>query len=118
SAGLHVPPHEVVHLCRLGASALRPRAVPRARARARPLVPADLHLLMTFEMTDAAGDPALATLLRSRLGRRHPVAAVATVAGGEMLLAAIGTGLDSRYEIGSISKWVTGLIYVDALERG
>lgn len=69
-------------------------------------------------VADAAGDEPLAELLRSRLGPRHPVAAVATVVGRQVAVAAIGTGLDSRYEIGSISKGVTGLLYVDALERG
>ncbi|MBF0671268.1 MAG: beta-lactamase family protein [Salinibacterium sp.] len=68
--------------------------------------------------TDATGDSSLAELLRARLGRAHPVAAAATVARGETRVAALGTGLDSRYEIGSISKGVTGLLYVDSVERG
>ncbi|QEE61090.1 beta-lactamase family protein [Salinibacterium sp. dk2585] len=68
--------------------------------------------------TDATGDSSLAELLRVRLGRAHPVAAAATVARGETRAASLGTGLDSRYEIGSISKGVTGLLYVDAVKRG
>jgi CubicO group peptidase (beta-lactamase class C family) len=67
---------------------------------------------------DAAGDPDLTELLRSRLGRRHPVAAIATVSGETRSTAVLGAPLESRFEIGSISKGVTGLLYVDAVERG
>lgn len=67
---------------------------------------------------DASGDAALAELLRSRLGGRHPVAAVATVAGGLARTAVLGAPSQSRFEIGSISKGITGMLYVDAIERG
>lgn len=66
---------------------------------------------------DAAGDGELVELMRSCLGRRHPVAAVATVAGGETKVAVVGASLDSRFEVGSITKGVTGLLYMDAVQR-
>jgi CubicO group peptidase (beta-lactamase class C family) len=64
------------------------------------------------------GDRALATLLRIRLGRTHPVAAVATVRDGEVTTASVGASREADFEIGSISKGVTGLLYRDACARG
>ncbi|MEJ2855723.1 MULTISPECIES: serine hydrolase domain-containing protein [unclassified Saccharothrix] len=64
------------------------------------------------------GDAKLAEKLVQRLGSRHPVAAVATVSSEGTTVASVGTPLDADFEIGSISKGVTGLLYADALERG
>lgn len=53
------------------------------------------------------------------MGRRHRVFAVATVtAAGGITVATSGAGLDADFEIGSVSKGVTGLLYADALSRG
>ncbi|AWB89092.1 serine hydrolase domain-containing protein [Salinibacterium hongtaonis] len=66
---------------------------------------------------DAAGDTELAERTHARLGSRHPVVAVATVTSSGARTAALGTPLTSRFEIGSITKAVTGLLYMDAVER-
>ncbi|GAA0941297.1 serine hydrolase domain-containing protein [Nonomuraea longicatena] len=60
----------------------------------------------------------LAERVRTLLGPRHPVAAAALISASGVTLAAIGADLDADFEIGSISKAVTGLLYADALERG
>lgn len=64
------------------------------------------------------GDPDLAADLRERLGSRHPVAAAAVVTREGPRVAALAAGLRDDFEIGSISKAVTGLLYADALSRG
>ncbi|MEV0384997.1 serine hydrolase domain-containing protein [Nonomuraea sp. NPDC050643] len=64
------------------------------------------------------GDPALATRIEELLGSRHPVAAAALISPRDVTVAARGVGLDTAFEIGSISKAVTGLLYADALDRG
>ncbi|WP_258725041.1 serine hydrolase domain-containing protein [Cellulomonas sp. NS3] len=63
-------------------------------------------------------DPDLAARVRRLLGRRHPVVGVATVTPGGRATALLGAGPDADLELGSVSKGVTGLLYVDALERG
>ena len=63
-------------------------------------------------------DPELAARVQRLLGRRHPVAGVATVTPGGTTTALLGAGPEADLELGSISKGVTGLLYVDALERG
>lgn len=60
----------------------------------------------------------LSAWLDKTLGRRHRVVAVGVVKRGEISVATRGTGVDADYEIGSISKGITGLLYVQALERG
>lgn len=69
-------------------------------------------------MTEVHGDRDLAVRLRTALGRRHDVAAVAAVSGEDSRVASLGTGLAADYEIGSISKAITGLLYAEALARG
>ncbi|MFB8414267.1 serine hydrolase domain-containing protein [Streptomyces albidoflavus] len=64
------------------------------------------------------GDERLAARLRELLGPRHPVAGAAVVSPHGTVLAARGTSLDGDFEIGSVSKGVTGLLYADALARG
>lgn len=69
-------------------------------------------------MTDLRGDRELAREVRERLGQRHPVFAVATVSAGERRVATAGAELAADFEIGSITKGITGLLYADALARG
>lgn len=63
-------------------------------------------------------DAALTSEARELLGRKHPVFAVARVTGEGTSVGAVGASLEADFEIGSISKGVTGLLYVDALNRG
>jgi len=60
------------------------------------------------------GDAGLAQKLRSGLGRRHPVAAAAAVKAGEAAMASLGAALEADFEIGSVSKGITGLLYAGA----
>jgi CubicO group peptidase (beta-lactamase class C family) len=60
----------------------------------------------------------LADRLGEVLGARHPVAAVAVVTPSAARVASRGADLDADYEIASISKGFTGLLYADALARG
>ncbi|WP_166348154.1 serine hydrolase [Phytoactinopolyspora limicola] len=52
------------------------------------------------------------------LGPRHPVFAAATVTSSSATVTARGADLDADFEIGSISKGITGLLYADAKARG
>ncbi|MFD7658972.1 serine hydrolase domain-containing protein [Actinosynnema sp. NPDC059797] len=56
--------------------------------------------------------------LVARLGSRHRVAAVATVSSTGISVASVGAPADADFEIGSISKGITGLLYADSRERG
>lgn len=69
-------------------------------------------------MTGVHGDEKLAARLRELMGARHPVVAAATLTPHGTTVASVGASLDADFEIGSISKGVTGLLYADALERG
>jgi CubicO group peptidase (beta-lactamase class C family) len=69
-------------------------------------------------MPELFGDVVLGVGLKTRLGSHHPRAAAAVVTPASTTTASIGADLDADYEIGSISKGVTGLLYTDALERG
>ncbi|MEV0675013.1 serine hydrolase domain-containing protein [Actinosynnema sp. NPDC050436] len=69
-------------------------------------------------MTVVHGDEALARTLVGRLGARHPVFAVATLSPRGTVMATVGAPPDADFELGSISKGVTGLLYADARERG
>ncbi|WP_049566609.1 serine hydrolase domain-containing protein [Streptomyces sp. SBT349] len=64
------------------------------------------------------GDERLAARLGELLGPRHPGAAAAVVSPRGIGVASRGADLDSDFEIGSITKAVTGLLYADALARG
>lgn len=68
---------------------------------------------MTFT-TDAD----LAGELTKRLGPRHGVVAAGTVSKAGITVAAVGAPLDADFEIGSISKGITGMLYADAIARG
>ncbi|MFB7941901.1 serine hydrolase domain-containing protein [Streptomyces sp. NPDC056049] len=63
------------------------------------------------------GERWLAGRLRELAGERFPVAG-AVVRPGGIVTASVGAGPGADYEIGSVSKGVTGLLYADALERG
>lgn len=69
-------------------------------------------------MTEAYGDEQLTARLRGCFGDPGAVTAAATVTPQGAVLASLGAPLDAEYEIGSISKGVTGLLYADALARG
>jgi CubicO group peptidase (beta-lactamase class C family) len=70
-------------------------------------------------MTAAFGDAKLAQALRSwpagRAGR--PIGA-AQVSEGTVVAASLGADLDADFEIGSVSKGLTGMLYVDSVARG
>ncbi|GAB3607774.1 hypothetical protein GCM10027413_31830 [Conyzicola nivalis] len=64
-----------------------------------------------------SGDTGLSARL-DELVRHSAPAAAALVTPAGSTLASRGAGLTSDFEIGSISKGVTGLLYCDALSRG
>jgi CubicO group peptidase (beta-lactamase class C family) len=64
------------------------------------------------------GDASLAVTVEKALGRRNRAAGVATVAAGRRAVASVNAPLHADYEIGSISKGITGLLYADAIDRG
>jgi len=65
-----------------------------------------------------AGDPELAEALLDEAGTGYSALAAGVVRDGEVVTASLGAPLAGRFEIGSITKGVTGLLYADALERG
>lgn len=67
---------------------------------------------------DEHGDPELAASIRELTGGRPSAVAVGTVRDGQVRTASIGAPLEGTYEIGSITKGITGMLYVDAVERG
>lgn len=64
------------------------------------------------------GDPELAAKVVGLLGPRHPVFAAATVTSTGTTVTSQGSTLNADFELTSISKGITGLLYVDALDRG
>lgn len=64
------------------------------------------------------GDADLAAKVGGLLGPRHPVFAAATITPAGTTVTSQGSELDADFEIASLSKGVTGLLYVDALGRG
>nr|WP_231748031.1 serine hydrolase domain-containing protein [Auraticoccus cholistanensis] len=65
-----------------------------------------------------SGDAGLAARARAVLGEDHRALAVAVVGPGGTRTAVIGAPAGARFETGSISKGVTGLLLAQALERG
>lgn len=63
-------------------------------------------------------DPQLKTRARALLGSRHQVAALGIVSPAGLRCAVLGADPSADFEIGSVSKGVTGLLYADALDRG
>ena len=66
---------------------------------------------------DEHGDPELAASIRGLTGNRPSAVAVGVVQGGQIRTASVGAPLEGTYEIGSITKGITGMLYVDAVER-
>ena len=69
------------------------------------------------------GDEAAQEALTSSLGRsktkpRPGACAIALVQDGLLATASVEAPLEADYEIGSVSKGLTGLLYADALHRG
>ncbi len=60
----------------------------------------------------------LAARLREVFPHPGVVIAVATVSSQGLAMASLGAPPEAEYEIGSISKGVTGLLYADAMQRG
>ena len=69
-------------------------------------------------MTSWTGDPALSATAERLLGRRHPVAAVTLVTPQGSSTAMVGAAAEADFEIGSISKALTGMLYRDSLDAG
>ncbi len=64
------------------------------------------------------GDAVLAAEVGAALGKRSGAWAAAEVAvDGRSRVCAREAGLDADFEIGSVSKGITGLLYADALDR-
>ncbi len=69
-------------------------------------------------MSEWYGDADLAAATRELIGSGHPTVAVATVTPDGTSIAGRGANPEGDFEIGSISKGVTGLLYCDARDRG
>lgn len=67
-------------------------------------------------MSDWEGDETLAELAEHNLGKGHRVAAIATVTGAGSSIAYRGIEPDADFEIGSIAKAITALLYTEALD--
>lgn len=68
--------------------------------------------------TTWTGDPDLATTAGTLLGRAHTVAAMTTVTPEGSATASIGAADDADFEIGSVSKALTGMLYREAIGLG
>lgn len=69
-------------------------------------------------MTSVTGDAGLAAVIGRALGGRPGAWAAASVEGGVVSTCARDAALDDDFEIGSVSKGVTGLLYAEAISRG
>lgn len=69
-------------------------------------------------MTSWEGDSSLAATADRLLGRAHPRAAVALVTPQGSATAWRGVPEESDFEIGSISKAITGMLYRESIELG
>ncbi|GAA2723230.1 serine hydrolase domain-containing protein [Cellulomonas aerilata] len=68
--------------------------------------------------SEADGSGRFDTRVGELLDRRHPVCAAARVSAGRVAVSVRGAAPGDTFEIGSISKSITGLLYHDALARG
>lgn len=66
----------------------------------------------------AVSEADLQSGLQRHVGGRRPVAAAAVVSAEVSTVVAVGCAVDAHFEIGSVSKGITGLLYADALRRG
>lgn len=69
-------------------------------------------------MTSWRGDAALVDAVEQTLGSAHPVAGVAVVTPEGSMIAHSGADRSADFEIGSVSKPITGMLYRAAVERG
>lgn len=69
-------------------------------------------------MTHTSSPDRLASRASKLLGVRHPIFAAAALTADTTTIATRGTSLETDFEIASISKAVTGLLYADAIGRG
>jgi len=107
------------------AAAHRPRA-PRRRAVLTVVGCAVLALVVGVAFrpaptplpTATTGDVALGRLGREVLGDDRPALAVACVTPTGIRTAVMGAEATDRFEIGSISKGLTGLLFAEMIERG
>lgn len=65
-----------------------------------------------------SGDAELADLGRRIVGVDRPALAVACVTPTQIRVSSMGAEPTDRYEIGSISKGLTGLLFADMIQRG
>lgn len=65
-----------------------------------------------------AGDAELAALAREVVGAERPALAVAAVTPERTRTAVLGAAPEARFEIGSITKGLTGLLFADMVARG
>lgn len=68
-------------------------------------------------MTDWTGDAPLARIA-DRLLSAHPTAAIALVTPDGAQTAVRGAAPDADFELGSVSKALTGMLYRDSIDRG
>ena len=72
----------------------------------------------TTRSSTGTGDAALAALGREVVGPDPPALAVAAVTPDRTRTAVLGAAPDARFEIGSITKGLTGLLFADMIARG
>ena len=71
------------------------------------------------ENTPVEGDPELAVTALDHLSTQGIYAlSIAEVTPEETRVATVGAPLDGAFEIGSVTKPITGMLYADAVERG
>lgn len=67
---------------------------------------------------DETQEQQFAATVSGLMGRRHTVYAAATITPDGALTTCHGCDTDNDFEIGSIAKAITGLLYADAIDRG
>lgn len=65
-----------------------------------------------------SGDTELAREVTELAGPSHPTIAAAVIDGDDVRITAVGSQQTDRFEAGSISKTVTGMLFADAISRG
>lgn len=110
------------------AATVRAAPSPRRRTRTLGMIAGCLVLTLALafvtlprpnRLPDAInGDVALGQIAREALGPYRPAMAVACVTADRSRTATIGAPLEDRFEIGSISKGLTGLLFADMIKRG
>jgi CubicO group peptidase (beta-lactamase class C family) len=96
----------------------RRRALVAACAAAALAVAALMRPAPSTLPRSGTGDPELAALAREVVGPGRPALAVAAVTADSTRTAVLGAAPDTRFEIGSITKGLTGLLFADMVARG